>query len=102
MLGFHLGGAGQLFGNGGKDFDTLDGIDAEIALQIHIGIDGFGRISRLFGDDGQQNRQDFGRRRVIGNADDGRGQRRGRGRRDAFGQIYRDLLQRPQSAEMFG
>ena len=62
MLGLHLGTLRELFGNGGEDFNPFDGIDAEVAFQIHIGVDGFGRISGLVGNDGEKNRQDLGRR----------------------------------------
>ncbi len=92
MLGLHLGGAGQFFRDGGEDLDALDGVDAEVAFQIHVGVDGVRGVTGLIGDDSEKNRQDLGRRRIMGNADDGRGDRHGRGNRDAFGQIGGDLF----------
>ncbi len=57
MLGLNLRCAGQFFGDGGQDLHTLDRIDAEVAFQIHVGVDGFGGVAGFLGDDGNENRQ---------------------------------------------
>ena len=72
MLGLYFGTLREFFRDGGEDLHTFYRIDAEVAFQIHIWIDGIGGIAGLIGDDSEKNRQDLGRRRIMGNADDGR------------------------------
>ena len=39
-----------------EDFHALDGIDAEIRLQVHVQPEGLGRIAGFLGHDPEQNR----------------------------------------------
>mgnify|MGYP001574143609 CR=1 FL=1 len=64
MFGLHLRTLRKLFGDSRKNLHTFYRIDAEVAFQIHVGIDGFGGVAGLIGDDGQEDGQDIGLRRI--------------------------------------
>ncbi len=51
LLGTRRPGGRQLFLNGRKDLDALDGINSEIRVETHVELEHFGRIARLLGDD---------------------------------------------------
>ena len=58
------GGAREGFLKGGQDLDPLDGIDAEVGVEVHRDIEHINRVTRFFGDDTKNNLRDV--RRTTG------------------------------------
>ena len=46
----HLGHSGALVLHGGENLHALDGVDAEVALEVHVQLEHLGRVARLLRD----------------------------------------------------
>ena len=66
MIRGHDRGVWKGFLKGGQDLDPLDGIDAEVGVEVHGDIEHINRVARLFGDDAQHNLRDI--RRTVGSS----------------------------------
>ena len=99
MLGLDRRSSRNPLGHRREDFDALDGIDAQVRLQVHVQPEGLGRIAGFLGNDGKENRRRVGWKN--GRNGNGNGDGRGNGTRERVGvDKGQDLPQGPQSPQM--